>query len=203
MKTKIAILIALVILIFTTISNAKTTDNGAVTLTQASHISKIEASGNVEVYLVNGYYDAVKVYHNYYSQNAFVQNEDGVLRIASYATDKLVVFVTVSDLEAITANDNATVRSYGDAFSAKMLDITLNDDAVAQLKLDAVAANLSVNDDARVELAGTIGNYHLNYATSATVDSDSLRTEASRINKIEQPKTIRIAPMALRISASL
>jgi hypothetical protein len=196
MKTKIAILIALVALLICNITYAKA-DNGAVELNKVGTIS------NVDVYLVNGDYDAVKIYDNYYGENAVVQNDGGVLRIASYDTDKLVVFVTVNDLQSITANDNASVRSYGDAFSAKGIDITLNDQAVAQLNIDAVGATITVNDEARAELAGTIQNYELNYAAAATVNNDSLQSYARRENKIEQPKNIRRFPMALRMQASL
>jgi hypothetical protein len=203
MKTQFATIIAsLALLVSTNITNAKA-DNGAVELPKVGNISKIEASGNVDVYLVNGDYDAVKIYDDYYGGNAVVQNEDGVLRIASYATEKLIVFVTVSDLQAITANDNASVRSYGDAFSAKGIDITLNDQAVAQLKIDAVGATITVNDEARAELAGTIENYELNYTNAATVNDDNLQSRANRENKIEQPKSTPRIPMALRMRASL
>jgi hypothetical protein len=202
MKTKIAILILLVALIICNITLAKA-DNGAVELNQIGTFNKIEASGNVDVYLVNGDYDAVKVYDNYYGENAVVQNEKGVLRIASYDTEKLVVFVTVNDLNEITANDNAAVRSYGNAFSAKGIEITLNDQAVAQLNIDAVGATITVNDKARAELAGTIQNYELNYAVAATFNNDGLQSYASRENKIEQPKPVRRGPMAFRMHASL
>lgn len=203
MKTQFATIIAAVaLLVSTNITNAKA-DNGAVELPKIGDISKIEASGNVDVYLINGDYDAVKVYDDYYSGNAVVQNEDGVLRIASYAADKLVVFVTVNDLQAITANDNASVRSYRDAFSAKGIDITLNDQALAQLNIDAVGATITVNDKARAEFVGRIENYELNYAATATVNNNNLQSYASRENKIEQPKTIRRYPMALRMHAGL
>lgn len=202
MKTKIAILIALVALLICNITYAKA-DNGAVELNKVGTISKIEASGNVDVYLVNGDNDAVKIYDNYYGENALVQNDGGVLRITSYDTDKLVVFVTVNDLKSITANDNASVRSYGDAFLAKGIDITLNDQALAQLNINAVGAAITVNDEARIELAGTIQNYELSYAAAATVNNDSLQSYARRENKIEQPKNSRTLAPRFRMQASL
>jgi hypothetical protein len=204
MKTQFATIIAAVaLLVSTNITNAKADNGAAVELPKVGTISKIEASGNVDVYLVNGDYDAVKVYDDYYGGNAVVQNDEGVLRIASYETDKLIVFVTVNDLKAITANDNASVRSYGDAFSAKGIEITLNDQAVAQLKIDAVGATITVNDEARAELAGTIENYELNYAVAATVNNDSLQSRASRKKQIEQPKSIRTYAVAFGINAGL
>ena len=94
MKTQFATIIAAVALFVSTNITIAKADNGAVELTQVGNINKIEASGNVDVYLVNGDYDAVKVYDDYYSGNAVVKNEDGVLHIASYASEKLTVFVT-------------------------------------------------------------------------------------------------------------
>ena len=203
MKTQFATIIAAVALFVSTNITIAKADNGAVELTQVGNINKIEASGNVDVYLVNGDYDAVKVYDDYYSGNAVVKNEDGVLHIASYASEKLTVFVTVNDLQAITANDNASVRSYGDAFSAKGIDITLNDKAVAQLNIDAVGAKIIVNDEARAEFAGSIENYELNYVATATVNNDDLKSKASRKNKIEQPKTIRTHAIRFAMQANL
>src|ERR1700743_1778652 len=117
MKTKNLTLIALFAVIFGTATVAKATtiagSNDITVLTNVNNINKIEASGNVEVYITNGDKDQVKVYNNYYAQNALVQDKDGVLRISSYNTDKLVVLVTVSDLRSITASDNAAVKSYG------------------------------------------------------------------------------------------
>jgi len=199
MKTKIAILIALIVLIFTTISNAKTTDNGAVTLTQAGHISKIEASGNVEVYITNGKEDGVKIYNDYYGDNALVQNEDGVLRIASYKTNALIVVVTVSDLRAITANDNAIVKSYKGTLSALSLDIQLNDEAIAALDIKAVAANIAVNDEAQADLSGMIENYHLDYSETSSVNKTELEAYTSTEREITQPKSEH----SPRVSASL
>ncbi|MGY3212257.1 GIN domain-containing protein [Mucilaginibacter sp. HD30] len=203
MKTQITTIIAAVaLLVSTNITHAKA-DNGAVELTQVGDISKIEASGNVDVYLVNGDYDAVKIYDDYYGGNAVVKNEDGVLRIASYASEKLTVFVTVNDLQAITANNNASVRSYGDAFSAKGIDITLNDQAVAQLNIDAIGATITVNDEAHAEFAGRIENYELNYAAAATVNNDNLQSHTRRENKIEQPKPTRAHGIRFAMHASL
>jgi hypothetical protein len=59
------------------------------------------------------------------------------------------------------------------------------------LKIDAIAAVVTVDDDARAELAGTIDNYQLNYASSATVNNDNLKTYSSRKLEIEQPDYTR------------
>jgi hypothetical protein len=202
MKTKFTTIIAAVaLLVSTNITNAKA-DNGAVELTQAGHISKIEASGNVEVYITNGKQDGVKIYNDYYSDNAMVQNDEGVLRIASYKTDALVVVVTVTDLRAITANDNAIVKSYKGVLSALSLDIQLNDKAIASLDMNAVAANIAVKDDAKADLSGMVENYHLDYSKTSSVNKTELEAYTSTEREIEQPKPAR-GPRGFRVTASL
>jgi hypothetical protein len=191
MKTKFTTIIAVAALLITTnITNVKA-DNGAVELTEVGGISKIEASGNVEVYIVNGKEDGVKIYNDFYGQNAMVQNEDGTLRIASYKSEALTVIVTVTDLRAITANDNAIVKSYGGRLSATSLDVTLNDNAIASLDVSAIAANIKVNDEARADLSGMIENYHLDYSKLSTINKTQLEAYSSSEREIDQPKTIR------------
>nr|WP_294790102.1 DUF2807 domain-containing protein [uncultured Mucilaginibacter sp.] len=205
MKTKFTAIIASIALILstTTLTFANTkTDGGAVTLTETGHINKIEASGNVEVYITNGKEDGVKIYNDYYGDNAVVQNESGVLRIASYKTEALVVVVTVTDLRAITANDNAIVKSYKNKLSAVSLDIKLNDKAIGSLDLDAVAANIAVNDEAQATLSGMIENYHLDYSKTATVNKTELEAYTSTEREIEAPKLIQIAK-GFTVNASL
>lgn len=178
MKTRIVTLITLLTIILSvTISNAatKVNNNNAVVLTTSTNINKIEASGNVEVYITNGDKDQVKVYDNYYAQNALVQDKDGVLRISSYNTEKLVVLVTVSNLRTVTASDNATVKSLG-IFSTLALDVNLKDNATAQFKLDAFTANFTVNDHAKADITGSINDYSLNYTRSSTVNRSELLT---------------------------
>jgi hypothetical protein len=204
MKTTILTLITLVTLSTSslTFANTKTTDDTAVVLTDVTRINKIEARGNVEVYITNGIKDEVKVFDNYYAQNALVQSNNGTLRISSYKKDKLVVLVTVTDLRAITASDNATIKSYK-SLSALELDVKLNDNATAQLKLDANTANVTANDRAKADLSGTIENYNLTYSQSSTVN----RTELVAANRTEtliaQPTRIAKTSSILDEIASL
>ena len=209
MKTQFATIIATVALFVSTtgitLANTKT-DNGNIVLTEVKTIGKIdaiEASGNVDVYLVNGDYDAVNVYSDYYGENAVVKNEKGVLHIASYAADKLVVFVTVADLQSITANDNASFKTYGAPLFAKALDINIKDNATAQLKLDVIAASVTANSSANVQLAGIIENYELNYSPLSKVNVDGLKWFAARKKQIEQPRNARMFATAFGINAGL
>jgi hypothetical protein len=155
---------------FTYASTAKATQT---TLTNIGNINKIEVHGNVEVIISNGAKDEVTVNNNYYAENAMVQSEDGVLRIASYKAEKLVVYVTATDLRSISAYDNASVKSDG-RLSVISLDVNLYNSAYAGLNLDNYAANITVNDIAKADLSGSSIEYNLTYSYSSTVNRTGL-----------------------------
>jgi len=202
MKTRIVTLITLLTIILSvTMASAATKNvdgNQAAVMVATNNINKIEASGNVEVYITNGDKDQVKVFDKYYAKNALVQDKDGVLRISSYTAEKLVVLVTVTDLHSITANDNATVKSYG-TLAAIDLNVTLNNNASAQLKLDAFAADIIVNNRATANLSGNVNDYSLKYSQSSTVN----KTELVAANTTEVNTTKATARRAEEKMASL
>jgi hypothetical protein len=148
-------------------------DEVSTTLTNISHINKIEVYGNVELFVSDGTADQVKVYNKYYAENALVQSKDGVLRISSYNKKRLVVWVTANDLRSITANDNAEVKSFGN-LSKIDLDVTLNNSASAKLNLDAYKANVTVNDRAKADLSGNVTDYSITHDQSATVNQSNV-----------------------------
>jgi hypothetical protein len=163
MKTQIITIFSVLVLTLgvtnsTYAASAKNVDNSYTVLTDISAINKIEVRGNVELYISDGTTDQVKVYNKYYSEGALVQSKNGVLRIASYKAEKLVVWVTANDLRAISAFDNAEVKSFGN-ISKIEFDVELHNSATAKLNLDAYIANITVNDDARAHLSGTVTEY--------------------------------------------
>ncbi|HWD87506.1 MAG TPA: DUF2807 domain-containing protein [Mucilaginibacter sp.] len=145
-------------------------------LNNVSKINKIEVRGNVEVYVSDNDADQVKVYNKYYEQSALVQSQNGTLRISSYADQKLVVWVKAADLREIVAYDNAEVRSFG-KLTPIALKITLNNNAYAKLDVDGQGMNITLNDRAKADLAGTVNNCTLKYAQSATVNSTEFAAE--------------------------
>ncbi|AMR32125.1 hypothetical protein A0256_12175 [Mucilaginibacter sp. PAMC 26640] len=195
MKTIFTTIFAIVVL--AVVSNnstfAATTHNGkevSTTLTNVSRISKIEVHGNVELYVSDGSADQVKVYNQYYAESALVQSQNGVLRISSYKAEKLVVWVTANDLRAISAYDNATVKSFG-SLSKIEFDIDLNNNATAQLNLDAYKTSLTLNDNAKATLSGSVNEYSLRYADTASIVNDNFstvnetKTQTSRRNNTD------------------
>jgi hypothetical protein len=145
-------------------------------LTDISHINKIEVRGNIELYLSDGITDNVKVYNSYCSENALVQNQNGVLKISSYKKEKLVVWVTVSNLSDLTVYDNAQVKSFG-RLSAVELNVNLYNDASAQLKMDVYALNMKLHDRVKADLEGTITEANLNCDYSASLNIANLDRE--------------------------
>jgi hypothetical protein len=161
---------------------AATTGNQQVTtmLTDVTSINEIEIHGNVQVYLTSGNENKVKVYNDYYAQNAMVQDENGVLRITSYNTEKLVVWVTVNDLSKVSAYDNATIKSFG-KLSAIALDVKLFDNASAKLDMDTYTANITMYDRTKANLSGNATVSSIKYAPSAELNS----TAFAATSKIE------------------
>jgi len=145
-------------------------------LTEISNISKIEVHGNVELYLSDGTTDQVKVYNKYYSENALVQSQNGVLKISSYKAEKLVVWVTVNNLFNLSVYDNADVKSFG-KLSALELNVNLYNNASAQLNMDAYAVNVKLNDRAKADLEGTVTEANLHYDYSAFLNISNLTSE--------------------------
>ena len=155
-------------------STGKTETATTTTLTNVSNISEIQIRGNVELYVSAGTADQVKVYNNYYSNNALVQDDKGVLRIASYSTQKLTVWVTANQLAKLSVYDNATVKSFG-KLSAINLDVELYNNASAQLNMDAFSANVKVNDNAKANLTGDVIEGSLKTNNNANLNTKDLK----------------------------
>jgi len=204
MKTTIITLFTALVL-STGIANAKTAataNNDNVTvLTEVSAINKIEVHGNVELYVSDGTADQVKVYNKYYAESALVQSANGVLRISSYKAEKLVVWVTAKGLSAITAYDNADVKSFG-SLSNIEFTVELNNNATAKLDIDDFNANVTVNDHAKAELSGTANEVNVKYAHAENVnDTNLVSKQTSRtcsvvtVTKVQKTELDEIASL--------
>lgn len=160
------------------------------TLTTVSNINKIEVHGNVELYLSDGMTDQVKVYNKYYSENALVQSENGVLKISSYKAQKLIVWITVTNLGDLSVYDNAQVKSFG-KLSALNLDVKMYDNASAQLNMDAYAVSLKLNGHAKADIEGSITEAELNYDRSASLNTTNLNSDhlVKRMNRADAEET--------------
>lgn len=191
MKTTILNIVTIIALVLGTVNftyAASKADNGVI-VNDIGNINKIETHGNVEVYLSNGTKDEVKVFNDYYAENALVQSTDGVLRISSYSPETLVVYVSAQDLSLIAAFDNSSIKSVGN-LSFIGLDVNLFDNAYAQLKLDSFGASINAKDRAKADLSGNLTEYSLTYSRSSTINRSELSAEKAT-ETLTQPE---IAP---------
>ena len=155
-------------------------------LTNVSNISEIEVHGNVKLYVTTGATDQVKVYNDYYAQDALVQEQNGVLRITSYESQKLEVWVTVTNLAKLSAYDNAEIKSFG-KFSTLDLNLALEDNASAQLDMDAFSATISLNHFAKAELSGSLTEGDVQYTRSSSLSIANLIATQLTKTIIEHP----------------
>ncbi len=168
-----AIMVAAIFGISQAFAAARSTEKTGYTLTSVNRISKIEIRGNVQLYISDGTADQVKVYGKTNTANASAPDQNGVLHISSFQAQKLVVWVTASELRTITVYDNAEVRSFG-KLSAIDLDVKLYDNASAQLNMEAYQANITLNDHAKATLSGNVTEVAVKYDRSSFADTANL-----------------------------
>jgi len=186
MKTQIITLFTALVLstgiAATTYAAPVKNDKDVTILTDVSAISKIEVRGNVELYISDGDADQVKVYNKYYAESALVKSRNGVLSIASYKAEKLVVWVTAADLRSVSAYDNADVKSFGN-FSGIEFAVDLHNNATAKLSLDSFSTSVTVTDQAHATLSGRVNQLDLQYNHAENVTSTNL--EAVKTSKTQ------------------
>ncbi len=155
MKRKsFSILAATVAVITLTMTALTGKANDAITkLTDIKDISKINATGNVKVYISEGATEGVTVYNEYYSNSALVQEDNGELNITSFDSEQLEIWVQVNKLTRIEAGGNAEIKSLG-KFTALELSVELNDSASADLNTQVISFASVVNDSASLKLTG-------------------------------------------------
>jgi len=185
MKTKM-LSIALIFVVMSAITkstHAATVNTAATVLNDIKSINKIELHGNVELFISDNAAEQVTVYNKYYAESALVQNNKGVLRISSYGPEKLIVWVTSDNLRTISAYDNAEVRSFGDVSKIEF-NIDLHDNATAKLNFNAYSANVTLKDNAKIELSGTVNEFSLNHIIGSAIINSNFSAEHFTENNI-------------------
>ena len=194
MKSKILSFVTLIVVLgFSNLTYAAGNNNMVVTtLTDVSVINKIEVQGNVELFVSDGTANQVKVYNQYYGESAYVQNRNGVLRISSYKAEKLVVWVTASNLRSIVAYDNAEVKSFGKIAKIEF-SVELHNNASAKLNLDAYILNVNLTDHAKADLTGNADEFSLSREVATTINQFGFKADRFTERKINLPVAKDIA----------
>jgi len=199
MKTSIKNLIAatltLVVLASATLTT-KANDNTVTVLSDVKKVNSINVSGNVELILVQSADESVKVYDNYYTKNALVQQKNGELRISSYEKETLTVVVYVSNLSSITASENAVVKTHG-KFSALDLQVNLKDSSIAILNTNTISINTTLKGNASLTLTGSTSDYSAIVNNLSKVNMNNFVAESSNIRSQNE----NIAPRVNALNA--
>ena len=183
-KTLFAVALTLVMFTSSAFASLTNTENNKVTvLNKVKNINKLIVSGNVEVILVQAPTESVKVYDSYYSKNALVQQEDGVLRISSFQKEKLTVAVYVRNLSSIEASENATVNTCGKV-NFLSLSVSLKDKATADISASTISLYTSVKDSASLKLSGTATEHYAVLGSVAKMSMAQFVAESTSVNTI-------------------
>lgn len=175
MKTSIKNLIATSIACLTLLAAAPMVkaDAGNMTiLKEVKKVNRVNVAGNVNLILVQSNDEHVKIYDNYYQKNAYIQERDGELRISSYDKETLTVVVYVKNLNSLTASDNAKVSTFGQ-LSTLELNVTLKDNAKANLNTNTITLNTNLSGSSDLVLAGASLDYMASINQSAKVNMDT------------------------------
>jgi hypothetical protein len=200
MKTSIKNLIAglLTTVVLTSSAFASTDEqknsNVVTVLTQVKNINKLVVSGNVEVFLIQAPTESVKVYDSYYSKNALVQQEEGVLRISSFQKETLKVTVYVKNLSTIQASDNASVKTFGKV-SFLSLDVILKDKASADITANTISLFTSVKDSASLNLSGSTEDHTAVLGSVAKMSMNQFAATNSSVSSIANPVIVSKQPV--------
>lgn len=149
-------------------------------ISEVKKFNKLNISGNVEVILVQNQNQSVQVYDNYYAKNALIQEKNGELRISSFDKETLTVVVYANQLNEITVNDNATIKTSG-KFKALSLAVNLKDNAKATLNTNTVNLFTTVNGQATLTLSGSTTDYNAVIGSIGALNMDKFAAENSSI----------------------
>lgn len=172
---------------FASVDEQKSTNTNQITiLNQVKNINKLVVAGNVEVFLIQAPTESVKVYDSYYSKNALVQEEEGVLRISSFQKETLKVAVYVNNLSSIQASDNAAVKTFGKV-SFLTLDVILKDKASADITANTINLYTLVKDNASIKLSGSTEDHTALLGSVANMSMNEFAAKSSSISSIATP----------------
>jgi hypothetical protein len=182
-KTLIAAVLTTVVLTSSAFASSDVQKNTITVLDQVKNINKLEVSGNVKVLLIQSQTESVKVYDSYYSKNALVQQQNGVLRISSFEEQPLTVAVYVRNLSSVKLTDNATIKTYG-KISFLSLDVILRDKASADIDAATVSLYTSVSDNATLTLSGTSEDHTAMLGSLAKMSMNQFAAANSSVNSV-------------------
>jgi hypothetical protein len=146
----------------------------------------------VKLILLQDGKESVKVYDDYYGKNALVQLQNGVLRISSFEKQTLAVVVHVNNLNAVEAFDTSSIKTLG-KLQLLNLDVTLHNNASADLTANTVSLFSSVTDQASLKLCGTTDTHTILLGDLATLAMNGFSAQESAVTAV--PSKIAAVPV--------
>ncbi|TDQ09569.1 GIN domain-containing protein [Pedobacter metabolipauper] len=163
-------------------------------LSSVKNIQKIVVTGNVDLILIQSAVENVKVYDNYYSNNALVQQQNGTLRISSFNSERLTVVAYVNNISSIDANENAQVRTIG-KFNLINLNVVLKNNASANITSNTVNLFSSLDQTARLNLTGTTENHMVQIGNASKLVMDQFAAQNTNMDaKIDTKPAYKVNP---------
>jgi len=162
-------------------ANANENNNSYTNLTSVKNITKIKISGNVKLILIQDATESVQVYDNYFGKNALVQQQDGELRVSSFAKEPLMVVAHVNNVSSIEASNTSSVKTSG-IFNLLDLNIVLSDGATADINANTVNLNTKVNDTATLNLIGSTDSYNAVLGSVAKLNMNDFTAVSTNVS---------------------
>jgi hypothetical protein len=181
LKTLFAVILGCVILANVSTVHATETNKTFTTISSVKNISKIVVTGNVKLILIQASKESVNVYDNYYGKNALVQQQGNTLRISSFEKTPLSVVVFVNNLDAIYASNQATVKTVG-KFHLLDLNVSLQDQASADIDANMVNLFSSVKDNAGLKLSGSAESHTVVMSDLGSLNMDKFVSNDTSIS---------------------
>jgi hypothetical protein len=181
LKTLFAVILGCVIIANVSTVQATETNKNFTTISSVKNISKIVVTGNVKLILIQASKESVNVYDNYYGKNALVQQQGNTLRISSFEKTPLSVVVFVNNLDAISASNQSTVKTVG-KFRLLNLDVTLKDQASANIDANMVSLVSLVKDEADLKLCGSADRHTVVMSDLGSLNMDQFVSNDTSIS---------------------
>ncbi|WP_432714171.1 GIN domain-containing protein [Pedobacter sp.] len=127
----------------------------------AMNVNMVVTSGNVDVYLIHGNKENIKVVpFGNEEAKVSIKKKGGKLFISSVDNNRVTVYVYLKDLKRIDASQNTTVSTQGD-FNLDALQILLKDNARANVKAHTTSLYTVIKDHSKLKLSGTTLQHQL------------------------------------------
>lgn len=152
--------------------------------------NKVIISGNVNVILVKGNQEEVRIDEYYNPSKTTIARKGYSLLINSTEKYPVTIKVTVKDLSRIQAFDNSSVATRG-TLNLTYLQIFLNDNATANIKTTANSMYTILKGESTLKLSGTADSHtyiadnaeHITFENFVCQKTDKLTADPMASNK--------------------